>query len=365
MIKRIIAISNHSFIVGGGEKSFLDLLYRLNGPWDLLAVVPGKDELNSILRQKRIRKEVIPLPSIKPRYALDIILSFKRFFNLFRKYRPALIYANGSRAMFYGGVIGRTLKIPVIWHCRISEHDIYLDPLLCRLSSKIIANSKATAKRFQPHFQYKVRTVYNGIDIGWLQNDAVRKPELIKSEWKVILIVARVSKLKRHDLALSAFEKIALSDPRLHLVCVGAKDQLEPEWYDYLMERTKLSKFSDRIHWIGPVADVRPWYKSADLLLLPSEKESFGRVLIEAMACGVPVVATQVGGVSEIINNGQNGLLVPMNNMDEMADALLQIISRRSLRDKIIQNGKERANEFSMEIHIKGMNRVFAETING
>ena len=365
MQKRIIAVSNHREMIGGGEHSFLDLLSHLPETRDILAVVPGEGELAIRLRQNGIKTEVTPLPSIKPWFIFKILSSLKRYLDLFGRYRPALIYANGSRAGFYGGIIGRMLKIPVIWHCRIADPDIYLDPLLCRLSNRIIANSQATARRFKPRFQIKVRTIYNGINMEWLRDRDIKKPDLIQSDWKVILVVSRISRWKRHDLALSAFEKAAPSDPGIHLVCVGAKDQLEPRWHDYLMLRTRQSQFSNRIHWIGQAADVRPWYRSADILLLPSENEPFGRVLVEAMASGVPVVATRSGGVPEIITHGQDGLLVSAGDTDEMVNAVLQIFSNRSMRGKIIQKGKERANDFSLEIHIKEMARAFEETING
>jgi glycosyltransferase involved in cell wall biosynthesis len=364
-MEHILAISNHGAFLGGGEKSFLDLISHLPEPWDLLTVLPVEGELADSLRQKGIKTEVIPLPSIKPWFVFKILWSLKRYFDLFRRYHPDLIYANGSRSGFYGGLIGRMLKIPVIWHCRIADPDIYLDPLLCRLSCKIIANSQATAKRFKPRFQRKVKTIYNGIDIEWLQNTAIKKPDLIQPDWKVILVVARISRWKRHDLAVSAFEKIASSDTKIHLVCIGAEDKLEPEWYNYLMNSTKQSKFSDRIHWIGQVADVRPWYRSADILLLPSENEPFGRVLVEAMASGVPVVATRSGGIPEIITHGQDGLLISAGDIDETANAVLQIISNRSMKDKIIQKGKERAHDFSLDTHINEMEKIFWETING
>ncbi|MDB9823135.1 glycosyltransferase family 4 protein [Deltaproteobacteria bacterium] len=361
--KKVLCISNHSFMLGGGEKSFLDLLSHLPELWDVLAVVPGQGELAVCLRQNGIKVEAIGLPAIRPWYLPNILSSLKRYFSLFRKYHPAVIYANGSRAAVYGGIIGRALKIPVIWHCRIAEPDIYLDPLLCRLSNKIIVNSKATAKRFRTRFRHKVRKIYNGIDIGWLQDNAVKKPDLIQPDWKVILVIARISRWKRHDIALSVFEKIAMSDPKVHLICVGAKDQLEPKWYKYLMKRTKQYQFSDRIHWIGQVADVRPWYRSVDIFLFPSENEAFGRVLVEAMACGVPVIATRSGGVPEIVRHGKDGFLVTPGDVDEMADAVSEILKNEALGTRLARSAMERAGCFDLSTHVEKMREVFEETL--
>jgi len=362
--RRILAISNHARILGGGEKSFLDLLSHLPKLWNVLAVVPGKGELADSLRQNGVETEIAALPSIRPWYILNILSSLKRYFNLFRRYRPALVYANGSRAALYGGIIGRALKIPVIWHCRIAEPDIYLDYLLCMLSTKIIANSNATAKRFNPHFQNKVRTIYNGIDIGWLQNRSIKKPDLIQSDWKVILVVARISKSKRHDLALSAFEKIASSDTKLHLLCIGSEDQLDPEWYNHLMKKTEHSQFFNQIHWIGQVADVRSWYQSASVLLFPAEKESFGRTLVEAMACGLPIVAARSGAVPEIIRDGQDGLLFSSGDQKNLINAMTLMLTDHALRENIIRSAYLRADFFNLNAHIKKMLIAFESILD-
>ena len=226
-------------MLGGGEHSFLDLLSHLPQDWHVLAALPEEGELALRLRENAIRTFIIPLPSLRPWFIANILASLRSYYSLCRRRRPNLIYANGSRAAFYGAILGRFLGIPMIWHCRIAHRDIYMDFLLRRLSSRIIANSKATSKRFTGPFQSKVRLVYNGLDIGRLSDDSVPEPPLIRHGWKVVLVVARASKWKRHDLALTAFEKIAEVDPNVHLVCVGSPDALEPDWWNYLQDRSR------------------------------------------------------------------------------------------------------------------------------
>ena len=362
-LKLALAISNHGTMLGGGEHSFLDFLTHLSHPWNVLAVLPGEAELAKRFKQKGIKTKVIPLPSIRPWYALNILSTLRTYFNLCRRNRPVLIYANGSRAALYGGVIGRILHMPVIWHCRIADSDIYLDPFLIRLSSRIIANSHATANRFRRHSQAKVRVVYNGLDIEWLRDTSGPRPGLIHNKWRVILVVARVSRWKRHDLALSAFEQIAKSNPDCHLVCLGAKDASELEWWDNLQDRTRRSAFFNRIHWVGQVEDVRPWYRAADVMLLPSENEPFGRVLVEAMACGVPVVATRTGGIPEIVRDGQDGLLVAPGKVDEMTEAMLKLLNDDALRQETTRSALEQTKIFSLGAHVAKVIQVFEDTI--
>lgn len=358
--KHIIAISNHGIMLGGGEHSFLELLSHLPETWQTTAIVPEQGELSDRLRKKGIETRVIPLPSIRPWLITHIIASLGTCASICRKYCASVIYANGSRAAFYGGIVGKILKIPVVWHCRITKPDFFPDFLLSVLCNMIAVNSRATAKRFSPNVQSKVRLVYNGIDIKWLQENAGH-PDSVQKEWKIILVMARISKDKRHDLALETFEKVAESDENVHLICVGAWDSSEPEWTEQLLGRTKSSAASDRIHWIGQTDDVRPWYQVAHMLIHPSENESFGRVLAEAMACGTPVIATRTGGIPELVRHEKDGILVTPGDVEEMAEAVVKILKNNSLRRRFAKSARERAESFSLEAHVHKMIQIFDE----
>jgi len=359
LTKRILAISNHGNMLGGGEHSFLDLLSHLPEPWNVLAIVPEKGGLATRLEKNGVKTRVIPLPSMKPWNLSDILSSLKSFFNLCRRNSPDLIYANGSRAAFYAGIVARILKIPILWHCRIADPDIYLDFILTKLINGIIANSRATANRFKQSCQSRVSVVHNGVDFGWLRDDNVQQPGVVGDGWKVILVVARASRWKRHDLALTAFERVAEAEPNAHLFCLGAPDALESEWWDYLQDRSSKSAFARRIHWVGHVDDVRPWYKAADVMVLASENEPFGRVLVEAMASGVPVVATRAGGIPEIIRHERDGLLVNAGKEDEFAQAVTTILNNHALRKRLIFSGLERSQLFGIKAHTEKMIEVF------
>jgi glycosyltransferase involved in cell wall biosynthesis len=238
-----------------------------------------------------------------------------------------------------------------------------LDPLLVRLAHRIVANSEATARRFAPAFRNKTTVLYNAVDLRWLSDESVKKPEQIDDRWKIILVVSHVSRVKRHDVILSAFELVAKTQPHLHLVCLGPVDHTDPGWWKYLNERTSRSEFAGRIHWIGEVLDPRGWYRSAFALVLASEKESFGRVLVEAMACGVPVIATNVGGIPEVLRGGQDGLLVPPGNPQDLADAISRLLDDTSLRLSLSTASRARAGAFDLPRLVNGMSQLFEEVI--
>jgi glycosyltransferase involved in cell wall biosynthesis len=348
-------------MLGGGEYSFLDLIFHLPQSWKCVTVVPRNGEMADRLRGKGIVTHTIALPPIRPLKIFLILDTFKLFIRLYRRCRPSLIYTNGSRAAFYGGVIGRILRIPVIWHCRITEPDPLLDYILTKLCTRIIANSKSTAARFGKKVRPKVIVIYNGIDLKWYQNSSIQKPVEIKKEWNVILSVARISKSKRHDLAITAFEQGAHLIPDVHLICIGDVDHSESEWWRHLQRRTANSSFSERIHWMGHADDVRPWYHAAQMLIFPSENESFGRVLVEAMACGLPVISTRSGGVSEIVRHGKDGFLVTPGEKKELAAAVYRILSDDTLKKRLGHSAQRRAEKFDLHTHLKHMLAVFDE----
>jgi glycosyltransferase involved in cell wall biosynthesis len=360
---KILAISNFGDFVGGGEYSFFDLMSCMRDHFHPLVIVPQNGSVGNRFQKKNIPANVIPLSKIRPWSFPSIFESVRYLLLAAKRAKVSLIYANGSRPAFYGGIVGRVLKIPLIWHCRIAKKDKWLDPFLSRLSNLIIVNSRATGKRFTDQTQKKIRVIHNGIDTQWLKEESVCRARVQAPGRQIILVVARVSQCKRHDLALSAFEEAAGAYPDSHLVLAGAKDPFEPEWWDYLQKRTVNSPYAERIHWVGHVEDVRPWYRAASILLLPSDNESFGRVLVEAMACGIPVVATRGGGVPEIVRHEKDGILVPMGKSHELADAIGRILEDDATRQKMGRSGIERAKEFGLESHIKAIIGTFEEAL--
>ena len=362
-MRRLLAISNHGEMIGGGEQSFLEMLSHLAASWEGFTAVPLEGELADRLRNNDLFVRTLAMPPLSPTRAPSVLKALLSHVRTCRDLRPDLIYANGSRAVFYGGLAGKLLGIPVIWHCRIAGHDPYMDFFLCRLSNCIIANSKATGKRFHPRFSSKVCVVYNGVNLYWLQQNDGSKPEIIQEGWKVILVVARLSRDKRHDILLSAFEHVARPHPDLHLVFLGRMDSSDPAWWQELQTRTLRSPYSERIHWVGHVEDVRPWYRAACFLALASENESFGRVIVEAMACRLPVIATRVGGIPEIVRENKDGLLVTPGNIAEMAEGFSRFLRDESLRLLLIKSGLERAKNFDIKTHIDQMIRIFEDCV--
>jgi glycosyltransferase involved in cell wall biosynthesis len=324
-----------------------------------ITVLPSQGRLTSKLIENGIETRILPLSSLRPWYLANVIKSIKSLYRICSDCNPALIYANSPRAAIYGGIAGKLLGIPMVWHCRVAEKDPYIDSVLARLSVRIIANSHATRKRFIKKYRHKINVIYNGIDIHWFRKHNLDKRLFKNKDWKIILVVARISRVKRHDTILEAFEKIAQLEPSMQLVCIGGIDSSDPDWYKYLIEKTAKMRSKKRVHWMGQIDDVRPWYHSAFMTILASQNEGFGRVVVESMAAGVPVVASSVGAITEIIRHEKDGLLFVQGDSKDLAIKVEKLIEDSKLRKKITKAGYNRAQIYSIENHVDKLVALF------
>ena len=363
--KCIVFISNHGDFIGGGEYSFVDLVEKLNSTYHAVAVAPWAGAVIERFRQLFIPTRVVFLPSIRPWNIHRIVFAVIALVKAGRRVRARLLYANGPRSAFYAGLSSRILGLPAVWHCRVAEKDPYLDPVLVRLCSVIVANSKATANRFSPKIQKKVRVVYNGIPLGRFLSGFPSFNTGANKRDRILLVVARVSKAKRHDIALTVFNRLSERFKNLHLVCIGAKDPNEPDWWDDLMDRTRRARFPERIHWLGHLDDPSSWFAAASILLHPSENEGFGRVFVEAMAAGTPVVGSRSGGVPEIVRDGKDGFLARPGDADDFCDAVRRLLEDEALHRQCSENARIRARSFSLERHVQAMTMLVEQALDG
>jgi len=210
-----------------------------------------------------------------------------------------------------------------------------------RYPHRIIAVSKA-AKAFIEHFtDTPVEIIPNGVD------DTVftpsKKKEKIKEKFeidgKVVLYVSRMSYRKGPHVLLNAFSQIE----EAALVMVGSGEMLP-----FLRAQAKFLRIEDRVKFVGYVKnEVLPEiFRMADVFVLPSiTAEAFGIVILEAMASGLPVVATDVGGIPEIVMESESGLLVPPGNELELRNAIQKLLLDDKLRERLGSNGRKAVEE--------------------
>lgn len=183
----------------------------------------------------------------------------------------------------------------------------------------------------------KVHLLYNGIDKSLfypLEKDVARKLCAIDPDRRVIVFIGNLKTSKGCNLLLEAYVLLAKKNSTVDLYYIGAGDQI-----DILRKKVTDHGLESRVRLLGslPHKALPPWINASDVLVLPSMNEGVPNVVLEAQACGTPVVATNVGGIPEIVSE-ENGILVEYGNEAELCDALIEALSRNWDRLKISSN---------------------------
>jgi len=153
---------------------------------------------------------------------------------------------------------------------------------------------------------------------------------------------------------LLAMRIILAKFPNVKLEIVG-----DGSLFRELNELSKKLEISNSVKFFGKFADVIPFYKRMSVFVLPSLYEGFGIVLLEAMAAGVPVVATNVNGINEVVVDGESGILVPPKNPEAIADAVINIIENDKLTERLVMEGYKRAELFDIKDHVMKLHNFY------
>ncbi len=212
---------------------------------------------------------------------------------------------------------------------------VHLLRLAALLKTKLIAVSRQMEDYYRSRggfSQSAFVTIYNGVSINMPfgeRRDSIRKTLGIEDKEVVIVCVARLVKLKRHDLLIQAVRQIA-STLNIHLVIVG--DGPEREELDQLVRQ---QTSAHKITFLGERDDVADILTAADIFTLTSDTEGLSCSILEAMAAGLPVVATNVGGNFELVTEGQNGFLVNKRSTEQITKKLQQLSESPILRKEL------------------------------
>jgi N-acetyl-alpha-D-glucosaminyl L-malate synthase BshA len=207
-----------------------------------------------------------------------------------------------------------------------------------------------------------IETVYNFIDHRVYQksdSSHLREEFGIKEAEKVVIHVSNFRPVKRVDDVVKTFAKIAKTMPA-KLLLVG--DGPEVGKVSKLVNKLGLH---DQVLFLGRQENLEELYSISDLMLLLSEKESFGLVLLEAMACGVPCIGTNVGGVPEVIEEGRTGFICNLGDIDEIAAKAIYILSDQDLHKKFSDMAIETVkSKFQAETIVKQYEQIYFKLVD-
>lgn len=369
-MKNILFLHSSSELYGS-DRSLLNLLKNLdrkefnisvilpcNGP--LVEEVKNLKDVNIIIQELAIlRRKNLNVKGIIT-YLKELFKSINFLKQIIKQKNIDIVYTNTS-VIFPGGIAAKLLKKKSVWHIReiiSNKLERKVVSLIVNIfSDTIIANSKATGEAITKK-EDKVRVVYNAIE---------SKPETTKSikldDNIVVGMAGRINRWKGQKLFIDMAKDILEHAKNVHFKIAG--DVYKGE--DYILEDLKLyvknKGVEENIEFLGQVNNMDNFYDGIDIFILPSiQPEPFGLVVIEAMEKELPVVATNHGGPTEIIDDEVNGYLVDYIESTEMSKRVLELINDEELRKKVGKKAKEKRNKiFNIEKYVKDISNILVK----
>jgi glycosyltransferase involved in cell wall biosynthesis len=354
-VVRIIARLN----VGGPALHCMHLTAGLADRYPTLLVTGQVDaseaDMTALARGRGLRVHIIPELGREIHFWDDAVV-FVKLFRLLRKIRPTIVHTHTAKAGTVGRLAALAARVPIRVHTfhghvfrgyfgpRVTRLFLWIERLLARGTTQIIAVSPSQAAELADVFRVcerkRIHVVPLGLDleplgparIASLRDDFRR--ELGVSDEPVIVCVGRLVPIKNHQLFLRMAAELTARGRCCMYVIVGGGPEEER-----LRARTKELGLTQRVRFLGWRSDLERIYAGADIVTLTSNNEGTPVCLIEALAAGRAVVATDVGGVRDVLGDGSLGVLVPPGNAAALAGAVITLLDQPALRADLGRRG--------------------------
>jgi glycosyltransferase involved in cell wall biosynthesis len=235
--------------------------------------------------------------------------------------------------------------------------------ITCWAASQVLAISNAAKQEIsaQVGFQDRVAVVEVPVDLdvfNYLEGALkIRKEFNISSSDIVITAVGHFAEVKGWDIAVEAFSKVYKKFPNTKLLLVGKKTSTV--FYNKIMTLIQQLGVEGKVIFLGNRNDIPYILKESDLFIFPSRSEGAGAALVEAMASGIPCVASNTGGIPEIIENGNNGLLFERDNVQDLAEKITNVLSDSDLSSNLVESAKKGLQRFSIERYVDNVSNHY------
>ncbi|MDO8603445.1 MAG: lipopolysaccharide heptosyltransferase II [Candidatus Omnitrophota bacterium] len=345
--------------VGGVETGTIDLSKELIKRGHKVIVVSGGGLLVKNLIKMNVKH--IELPVYK-KSLFAIASSIKKLEAIIKDERVDIVHSRSRVPNIIAFFAARHVGAKFI----TTAHGYYSNHFVSRVTGWakfVIVASSVIGRHMIEDFKVpheRVRLIPRGVDID---NFNFNAPEASsKSEYK-IGVVGRITPIKGHGFFLQAIARVVRLFPKVKVLIVGDAPKDKPGYIENLKSLVKQLQIEKYVEFLGAQYDIPKIMSGLDLLVLPSiGQEAFGRVIIEAGASGVPVIATRIGGAIEIIEDGHTGILVRPGDILEMVNSIIRILKDRELSRAIaIEARKKIEKEYSLVKMAEDTIKVYEE----
>lgn len=303
--------------------------------------------------------------------------ALKTLIRLIRNERPHIVHTNTSKAGILGRFAARINKVPVIIH---SPHGHIFYGYFSKAKTKFFIGLERWAAGFthqitnltrlgmEDHIRLRVapseklRVIYPGVELGKYAVSTQIRGQIrcgigISDETTVIGWVGRIDSVKNPLMFIQA--AVLLKDKNLHFLLVGDGELMES-----MRRKVDEMSLNEKFTFTGHRTDIPNLLAAMDIYVLTSLNEGFGRTIIEAQSANLPVIVTDVGGVSEIVIDGETGILIPSEDPSALAQAILRLTGDSQLQKRLIANARKRLKRFSLQNTIDNIENLYRELLS-
>lgn len=388
-----ILFYNHTGQVSGAERLLLMILSRMDRDgFEPLVVCPEQGPLQKMANDLGVRVESVRGLEARFTWRVDHLARYcKSFCGVIRQLRrrvisikPDLLHANSIRAGLVATAATFGLGTRVVWHLHdmLPRHPLSASiRIFAALSTRteIIAVSEAVARNFRgrlprllPRLMHdRVSVILNAIDLNKFQPDQTAKRRVSKElrfreSDLVIGIVGQLTPRKGQLELLRAFGDALTEVPHTVLLVAGAPLFNRDDKYLELLRRTAAELgIGHKVRMLGARNDIDAIMQALDVLVVNSNVEPFGLVVLEAMACGTPVLAAAVDGIPEIIEHDENGWLFPPRDEGALAQAIVSLSRQPARRERLAEQGRQHvAAHFSADRYLADLQTFYRSRTN-
>jgi len=323
--------------------------------------------------------KIIAIPSLVRR--IDPIKDIRAVYELIKiiqQEKPDIVHTHTSKAGILGRLAAKITQVPIIIHTPhgnvffghfgpfISKTFLWIEKLFAPVTNRIVALTDGELKDYTDlniYSEDRLVQIHSGVDIEKFKQSPVcvveKKRALgMNQNGLVVGFIGWLLPIKGPMHLLKAMEDVWRDHDNTILVFIG-KGDLD---IDLRAEALKTSA-NGKINFLGWRNDIHEIMPIFDIFVLPSLNEGMGRVLVEAMAAGKPIVASKIGGIPDLVKHGDNGLLVPPGDEKALADGIRQLINDPEKAKKMGQRGRELCNQFSVESMVEKIDQLYTELL--
>ncbi len=363
---------------GSAENTFLTIKGMDRSRYEI-TLISGKEDDPSQDRSAQMREmgvEHIPIRELSRN--ISLIRDWKAMLKIRRILKNRnfnIVHTHTSKAGFLGRIAARAVKTPLIIHTPhghvlfgyFGKIKTLVFKILEKWINQITDNIIALTEREKEDYVFsklankdKITVIHSGIELKKYKNLSIEEKQSLKKtlnipeETLIVGTAGRLVPVKGPEILMRAAEKVLMKHPDVYFLFAGDGDQRRA--LGLLANGLGIKKNIVFLGWRADLVEILSLY---DIFVLPSLNEGMGRVLVEAMALGKPIVASDIGGIPDLIFHGKNGFLVPPQKSSELAQYIQFLLEDENLRTSMGQKGKILSRNFSIEKMVQNIESLY------